>query len=341
MSIPGVQIPHCAPPHRTNAAWTGASSPSAQAPRPSRRLAHRPGPTATRQEQTASPSSRTVQAPQSPASQPTFVPVSPRSSRRAPRSAGGSAARSTVTDPAVDAERRHAISSETARRTSVSRDVASIRRRSRGRRRSAPGRRGPRPRSRRASDPATPAAPTSRASAASIRAGTSEQAPTTIRADATRPSGADVDHRGHARDRDDEVGARAELEERRPGARRRHRHERSRSTSSSGRRIVRRLPMTNSPTGTSRRPSADASSTRASSAIRFGSPSAAGEALQRLPAERPAVLDLDATDRARRGLQPVECRRQLCPDQVGPRREGRDPDDAVRRWRSREATATR
>ena len=39
-------------------------------------------PAATRQEQTGSPSSRTVQAPQSPASQPTLVPVNPRDSRR-------------------------------------------------------------------------------------------------------------------------------------------------------------------------------------------------------------------------------------------------------------------
>ena len=54
-------------------------------------------------------------------------------------------------------------------------------------------------------------------------------------------------------------------------------------TSSSGRRTVRRLPTTNAPTGTSRRPPTDTSSTRASSAIRFGSPSAAGEALQTLP----------------------------------------------------------
>ena len=38
-------------------------------------------PAATRQAQTGSPFSRTVQAPQSPASHPTFVPVSPRSSR--------------------------------------------------------------------------------------------------------------------------------------------------------------------------------------------------------------------------------------------------------------------
>ena len=47
----------------------------------------------TRQEQTGCPSNKTVQAPQSPASQPTFVPVRPKRSRRTrdSRSAGGTA----------------------------------------------------------------------------------------------------------------------------------------------------------------------------------------------------------------------------------------------------------
>src|SRR3954452_213802 len=39
-------------------------------------------PAAVRQEQTGAPSTRTVQAPQSPASQPIFVPIRPRSSRK-------------------------------------------------------------------------------------------------------------------------------------------------------------------------------------------------------------------------------------------------------------------
>ena len=82
--MPGVQIPHCAAPRRGTRAGAGgaAASPSA---RPSTVLDHpgrRAGRSGTRQAQTGSPSSRTVHAPQSPASQPTFVPVSPRSSRR-------------------------------------------------------------------------------------------------------------------------------------------------------------------------------------------------------------------------------------------------------------------
>ena len=88
----------------------------------------------------------------------------------------------------VDAERRHVISSETARRTSV---VATSRRYAPVPRTSSIGDRT----SKSAASieaPSDPDAgcPTIRASAASIRAGTSEQAPTTIRADATRPSGA-------------------------------------------------------------------------------------------------------------------------------------------------------
>ena len=52
-------------------------------PRPSRSVRPATWPMATRQAQTWRPSSSTVQAPQSPASQPTLVPVRPRSSRNA------------------------------------------------------------------------------------------------------------------------------------------------------------------------------------------------------------------------------------------------------------------
>ena len=83
---------------------------------------------------------------------------------------------------------RSSRSSATAR---ANQRVATSRRyaRSRGRRRSATGHRSPRPAIEAPSDPDA-GCPTSRASAAWIRAGTSEQAPTTIRAAATRPSGA-------------------------------------------------------------------------------------------------------------------------------------------------------
>ena len=59
-------------------------------------------------------------------------------------------------------------------------------------------------------------------------------------------------------------------------------------TSSPARRSVRRLPSTKSAIGTTRVPSADATSTAASSASRLGSPSAAGEAFTTFPHTVPA-----------------------------------------------------
>ena len=100
-------------------------------------------------------------------------------------------------------------------------------------------------------------------------------------------------------------------------------------TSSSGRRTVRRLPTTNSPTGRSRRPAADDSSTAASSAIRFGSPSAAGEALHRLPTIVPRCWICTPPMASAAVLQPVERRRQGVSHEVGPGRQRRDADDAV------------
>src|ERR1700730_9166230 len=81
-SMPGVHAPHWAAPWRTNdfcfTTWSGARAES-----PPTVVTSRPSicPAAIRQAQTGSPSTRTVQAPQSPASQPTLVPVSPRCSR--------------------------------------------------------------------------------------------------------------------------------------------------------------------------------------------------------------------------------------------------------------------
>src|SRR6478752_3398505 len=81
-SIPGVQAPHCAAP------WTRKDvcrrlCMGDRLARPSTVVTSHPAtwPAATRQAHTGSPSSNTVQAPQSPASQPTFVPVRPKSSR--------------------------------------------------------------------------------------------------------------------------------------------------------------------------------------------------------------------------------------------------------------------
>ena len=82
-SIPGVQAPHCAAPCRRNASCK-RSKMGGREGKPSIVVMALPStwPKATRHEQTGTPSIRTVQAPQSPASQPTFVPVKPSCSRR-------------------------------------------------------------------------------------------------------------------------------------------------------------------------------------------------------------------------------------------------------------------
>ena len=84
ISIPGVQMPHCAAPWATKARCSGDER-AVGAARPSTVSTSRPAhwPTATMHAQTCSPSSSTVQAPQSPAWQPILVPVRPSSSRSA------------------------------------------------------------------------------------------------------------------------------------------------------------------------------------------------------------------------------------------------------------------
>ena len=81
-NIPGVQAPHWAAPCRRNDCCSLPCS-GARPANPSTVVISHPAtcPVATRQEHTGSPSIKTVQAPQSPASHPTFVPVRPRSSR--------------------------------------------------------------------------------------------------------------------------------------------------------------------------------------------------------------------------------------------------------------------
>src|SRR6266516_5914243 len=76
--IPGVQKPHWSAWFARNASWSLPQlSPSTVV------IAAPSAVTASsRQERTATPSSRTVQAPQTPCSQPTWVPVSRRSWRR-------------------------------------------------------------------------------------------------------------------------------------------------------------------------------------------------------------------------------------------------------------------
>jgi len=80
-SIPGVHAPHCAAPWVRNACCN--LEPTFVSASPSTVVTSHPSacPVATRHAQTGSPSSSTVQAPQSPASHPTLVPVSPSSSR--------------------------------------------------------------------------------------------------------------------------------------------------------------------------------------------------------------------------------------------------------------------
>src|SRR5579862_665364 len=82
-SIPGMQAPHCAAPWERNDCCKRLSTAELVANPSTVVISHPPiCPTATRHEHTGSPFSSTVQAPQSPASHPTLVPVSPRSSRK-------------------------------------------------------------------------------------------------------------------------------------------------------------------------------------------------------------------------------------------------------------------
>ena len=84
MSMPGVQIPHCAAPWCRKDFCSALSIPPSPFARPSTVVTALPSRRAagTMQAHTARPFSRTVQAPQSPASQPDLVPVRPNCSRR-------------------------------------------------------------------------------------------------------------------------------------------------------------------------------------------------------------------------------------------------------------------
>src|SRR5688572_7853808 len=82
MIMPGVQKPHCRPWHSQKPCWTGWRDPFRASPsivvtsRPSAWTA------SIVHDLTAWPSRRTVHAPQSDVSQPTWVPVRPQTSRR-------------------------------------------------------------------------------------------------------------------------------------------------------------------------------------------------------------------------------------------------------------------
>src|SRR5215468_9282703 len=96
---PGVQNPHCRPWQSANACCTGDNVPSGLVS-PSTVVIRAPSAltASIRHDRTATPSSRTVHAPQTPCSQPTWVPVSRRSWRRqsdSSRRAGTSVVRVT------------------------------------------------------------------------------------------------------------------------------------------------------------------------------------------------------------------------------------------------------
>ena len=89
-ACPGVQMPHWAAPWRWKDSCSSLNMPPGAQPLDGRRhRGPRTWPSGTRQAQTCSPSSSTVQAPQSPALQPILVPVRPRSSRSTSEQAPG------------------------------------------------------------------------------------------------------------------------------------------------------------------------------------------------------------------------------------------------------------
>ena len=164
---------------------------AAQGPRRSSTARPATWPTGTRQAQTGSPSSSTVQAPQSPASQPTLVPVRPRSSRSTcgqPRDRRAVPRRRPAPFRVKRARRfMRAQPLAAARRSSGERRRRGDRRRCRARRRSA------RAAQMRGLDPLGERGCRRRAVSAASSAGQPlrrprEQAPTATRAAATRPS---------------------------------------------------------------------------------------------------------------------------------------------------------
>src|SRR5437870_4013911 len=82
MSMPGVQNPHWRPWCSRNASWSGWSLPFCARPSIVRISAPSAWTASMMQDRAASPSIKIVHAPQTPCSQPTCVPVRPRSSRR-------------------------------------------------------------------------------------------------------------------------------------------------------------------------------------------------------------------------------------------------------------------
>ena len=80
-SMAGVQKPHCSALRRRNASCRSAMSPESDTPSMVSTFAPSHCTASVRQPRTISPSTRTVQAPHTPCSQPTWLPVSPSVSR--------------------------------------------------------------------------------------------------------------------------------------------------------------------------------------------------------------------------------------------------------------------
>ncbi len=164
-----------------------------------------------------------------------------------------------------------------------------------------------------------------RASRRGRRCATAEQLPTAMPARRPRGRLVDVERRRHHRDRDHEVAAAAELEE---GARGRvPRACGTWTATTSSPRAQRRAAAAEdeSASGRRRAPARSGSSTSASSASKAGTPSAAGEALQRLPATVPAFwICTPPTSRAA-AFRPSNSGGSSASMQVAPGRRGADP----------------
>src|SRR4030095_5241586 len=113
--IPGVQKPHCIAWVSQKACWRGRRPSGGVRPSMVVTLAPSSCTAKRRQLRALAPSTKTVQAPQTPCSQPTWVPVSPRYCRRKSASAWRTAtSRSTAPPLTVRRIERRAVGAERA-----------------------------------------------------------------------------------------------------------------------------------------------------------------------------------------------------------------------------------
>ena len=98
-----MQKPHCRPWHSANACCTGPSEPSALVSPSTVVISQSTAETANiRHDRIGRPSTRIVQAPHTPCSQPTCVPVSPRSWRSASESSRRAGTETSWVTPLTD-----------------------------------------------------------------------------------------------------------------------------------------------------------------------------------------------------------------------------------------------